>query len=239
MTKYLTRSASVLSEADRFEIQMNWMIFTAEQDARIWAPKTRHNEWFPGEFLYNFPSFTEEETLEPCECGCGEMMTTVYTHYTGNYVRPMVELFDEFYHPKCEDCCVTWVDDYSDGWDVIKRPCWNCGAWPQALGPKVPPKVAPISKSSATASFRELAQRLRAHCAEWEQDADQLFLAGDMIVASSRPIEIVSHPYRNMQEYAEADARVTEQIYQYCTPPAATDNQYPGRAPINQQRRRR
>lgn len=116
-TKYLARSADVLSEADRFQDIMEWELFTFAQEQLLWG----YNEevsWVPGVPIYEDPRLIYRGS---CDCSiCIEDYGPV-PDYTGHCVRPMFEEFEDGVHPerqRCEPCGVSWNDG-----DI----CWMCG----------------------------------------------------------------------------------------------------------------
>lgn len=155
--KYNTKSASVLEEADRFEVQMNWMLFTAEQDARIWAPQV-DGEWYPGDPLHRNPSDVHRERVDYLyrTRDLPESARDVEyeeSYVRPQYVRPMIEehdilVFSQVSVPhddrigfglRCVDC-----ETDLDGTDPI---CFICGAYDYPIGPERPIEIKKISHS--------------------------------------------------------------------------------------------
>lgn len=121
-----SHSASVLDEADRFQTQLDWMLFTQEQDARIWAPPAHSGEWKPGDPLQTRPvAFLGEQWIRP-------MFQAIPIDQFNNRDAVLARI-------RCSDCDTFWRGN---------QPCWNCGVFDHPIGPRkyVEPLKLDISK---------------------------------------------------------------------------------------------
>lgn len=99
----MKKSVAILNEADDFGRILDWQLFCMEQENLLWGYR-ESVEWLPGDPLYPYPNRIWFDI-----------------NGQGNYVRPLVEVLDDFYlgpGVRCEDCQVSW-------WG--RDPCWMCG----------------------------------------------------------------------------------------------------------------
>ena len=118
MTKYLTKSADVLNEADRFQRIMDFKLFTMEQETRLYG-YNENTDWVPGTPLYPHP-FTIERGTD-CECEDCVREEGPLEGYYGNHVRNAIDLYEDgqaYERQRCSDCLVSWTQGDE---------CWMCG----------------------------------------------------------------------------------------------------------------
>lgn len=115
-TKYRTKSADVLNEADRYQKQLDWQLFAYEQERRLYELRD-DVDWIPGEPLYAHPDAVGYRFVPP-----GVEFDADFIEWPGswgNCPRAMIEQIEEiFLLMRCEDCEVRWSG---------LEPCWVCG----------------------------------------------------------------------------------------------------------------
>ena len=164
------KSAPVLDSADAELDRLNWILFKQEQDARLWAPKTNDQDWYPGEGLWYLPTAYSDD----------DQASNMYNiGFTGNAVRPMFEEVDvNSFHAL--GMRVNFVDDrqyinhgrdMDEGSEIVLRctdcevywngedPCFVCGQdVPIPMAPKTNYKIT--RRSDLEAVFENCRCRL-------------------------------------------------------------------------------
>lgn len=135
-TKYLEKSASVLSEADRMQAIMDWQLFCYEQETRQFEERFVVT-WRPGDYLYPHPDKIDDEL-----------------NGGSQYARRMFDLHDDgspYELMACKTCEVSWNLS-------VTRECWLCGKYVKSYGIDVPRAMNRPSRLPEPRSFVEYAQ---------------------------------------------------------------------------------
>jgi hypothetical protein len=183
MTKYLTKSAEVLSAADRQEDIIDWILFSNEQNSRIFAELGPEEWWRPGIPLYKKPDGWMEAGAQ--------------------YIRPMIQeqpigRFHNIdavkYIQRCNDCETSWA-----GKDV----CFNCGEYVE------PTSFAHEYVRNETDTFLQmisLLERNPEHLAvDYDIDYDQYHFRGYTYSAEMVEQELLSRRARREEQERRRD----------------------------------
>lgn len=140
--KYRTKSADVLSEADRAQRVLEWRLFQLEQEAILYNPinpdgwdKTSPEVWQPGVPLYSRPHVIghDDEGFAIIQGNCISPMIMTYEYIDAEEVWGEGELSPFQWASRCERIAmwpVVGCEPCGVGWS--KRDdgyiCWMCGA---------------------------------------------------------------------------------------------------------------
>lgn len=151
-TKYRTKSADVLNEADRYERILNHRLFAMEQDNQLWGYR-EDVSWIPGDFIYPHPggnySVCDEPDCDPSRArrfddpnlrNCNHRRYHYWADdalesYSGNTPRYLIDVLDDrnVHTVRCKPCQVYWVGN---------DPCFSCGETTRGInGPDMTPAI--------------------------------------------------------------------------------------------------
>lgn len=224
-TKYLARSAEVLSEADRQQGIIDFMLFTHEQNSRMYGPNEKV-KWEPGTPLYSHPQNRVSEVHDGMDYWNSDGVW-------GNHARPMIEEFIDGETPdiaRCGDCQTTWgrsqrhvkcncsSEDCPGYWESYgddPGECFLCG---EEVEPRyeIQGLIRAWNDGARWVREREYTESLR-----FRMGFRPSAVIIDGVDLVSEPMSIISLGLNDSLEpaplsfvtYAEADAQVTQEMW--------------------------
>lgn len=218
-------TADILDNTDALTQRMDYQMFTAEQNARLWGGE---DGWRPGDPIHreppgrDTPRMVDERHLQ--------------------YVRPIIEELelDQFHlGPNqvyvdlyCKDCEVAW--GWGSGWDGDTEVCWWCGkqvitftgkpttaaraadAWRVYAGTGETLTAESFNMTNRLDEFRASLLRVteRINNIETRIDRNAAFLQRHMQAEQRAYVEWSPDPAEGiMQQYIEADIERTREIF--------------------------
>lgn len=148
-----SRSMDVINDARDMELQLNWILFKQEQEKVLWGDGPLPLTWRPGDPLYKKPKIISIFSVLQ-----GGWLPHIVN---GNWIRPMMEGYDEDFDDYWHDEFGGNIEEVFDGWTPICGDCetswnvWGLGYDCWSCGKDYSPPKREVKKISGTPVLRD------------------------------------------------------------------------------------